>query len=126
MLYEDNNSAKMTLLRGFTLLMFLTLFIGYSTADSCNLVGHQRRIKVPGCLPVVVTLNACIGYCNSYTIPMTADLRRAFPGFVMLTHGKCCSIAQTHDVTVEMHCLLTGRQQVVYKSAARCECLACR
>ena len=69
------------------------------------LTGHQRIVRETGCLPQVVRLNACYGYCNSFTVPTYGVMRKAFPEFPMFTRARCCSIVESHDVSnIELFC----------------------
>ncbi|OUC42364.1 hypothetical protein D917_03024 [Trichinella nativa] len=54
--------------------------------QDCRIVAVEKLITIPGCIPVRVQLNACRGYCLSWTVP---DGRRTVASYAM-----CCRMVE--------------------------------
>lgn len=91
-----------------------------------NLTGHSRTIEKPGCVKFRVKLNACRGYCVSYTIPI--PFKQRFPApeeQETLTKASCCNTISTEDIYVTTLCH-SGFKKFTFKSAKDCSCSMCR
>ncbi|KRZ55510.1 hypothetical protein T02_2288 [Trichinella nativa] len=53
---------------------------------NATIVAVEKLITIPGCIPVRVQLNACRGYCLSWTVP---DGRRTVASYAM-----CCRMVE--------------------------------
>ncbi|XP_072036703.1 thyrostimulin alpha-2 subunit-like [Amphiura filiformis] len=92
----------------------------------CHLVGYTKEVRVPGCHMEEVPMNACRGFCLSYSYPSSlARLLESEGSQILTTTGNCCSIQETHDVNVWLRCENNEERLVTYRSAAACECSLC-
>lgn len=67
---------------------------------SFSLSGYDHLVHREGCAPRTVRLNACLGGCPSFTIPLSGRLRAFFPNKLFISRSRCCSIKSTHDVSI--------------------------
>ncbi|KRY30077.1 hypothetical protein T01_16310 [Trichinella spiralis] len=77
----------------------------------------EKLITIPGCIPVRVQLNACRGYCLSWTVP---DGRRTVASYAM-----CCRMVERELVEFETRCQESKREKFSFTSAVSCECFDC-
>lgn len=92
----------------------------------CHLVGFSKLIEVDDCRTVTVIVNACRGYCLSYSYP--SDYERYISGNgqqSVTSTGTCCSVHRTHDVDVVLSCIDDQQRMVTLRSAAQCSCSLC-
>lgn len=67
----------------------------------CIFTGYRKEVKVPGCHIEYVKMNACRGYCMTYSfLSDAATLERSGGTQLFTSHGSCCSITSTHDVSL--------------------------
>lgn len=59
--------------------------------------GFVKTIETPGCLDATVQLNACSGYCESFSFPQIVG---DSGGLRVVMRGSCCSMVETHDVSI--------------------------
>ncbi|NP_001268682.1 glycoprotein hormone alpha-2 isoform X1 [Strongylocentrotus purpuratus] len=98
----------------------------YWESPGCHLVGYTKKVRIPGCRETKVQMNACRGFCQSYSYPSNlATLQNSDYTQIFTTHGSCCSIATTHDVNIRLQCLDNYEYVDTFKSAASCECSLC-
>ncbi|XP_022087619.1 thyrostimulin alpha-2 subunit-like [Acanthaster planci] len=95
----------------------------YWESPGCHLVGFVKVATIPGCHTVRFHMNACRGYCLSYSILAPYSLMSGSRIFKSV--GNCCSIQDTHDVIVNLQCQNNEIRQVTYRSAASCTCALC-
>ncbi|XP_071834209.1 thyrostimulin alpha-2 subunit-like isoform X2 [Apostichopus japonicus] len=92
----------------------------------CHLVGFAKLIELDNCRTATVPVNACRGFCLSYSYPsdyeryITSNQRQR-----VITTGTCCSIIRTHDVNVVLNCINNQQRSITMKSAAECSCSLC-
>ncbi|XP_071503449.1 thyrostimulin alpha-2 subunit-like [Diadema antillarum] len=120
-------------------LVFYASFLAYAMSPSavarktmswqrpgCHLVGFTKKVEIPGCYVEMVPMNACKGYCNSYSYPSDLVTLLSSGGqHEFTTYGRCCSIKDTHKVDVILECENYTRRIVTFKSAAECQCSLC-
>ncbi|KRY28488.1 hypothetical protein T01_10203 [Trichinella spiralis] len=82
--------------------------------QDCRIVAVEKLITIPGCIPVRVQLNACRGYCLSWTVP---DGRRTVASYAM-----CCRMVERELVEFETRCQESKREKFSFTSAVSCEC----
>ncbi|XP_038073389.1 thyrostimulin alpha-2 subunit-like [Patiria miniata] len=94
----------------------------YWQSPGCHLVGYREIASASGCHMVAFQMNACRGYCLSYSSlsPYGAPGDKLYE-----TRGSCCSIRSTHDVIVILQCEDNKQLTQTYKSAATCDCSLC-
>ncbi|XP_033629803.1 thyrostimulin alpha-2 subunit-like [Asterias rubens] len=92
----------------------------------CHLVGYRKEVRVPGCHIEYVKMNACRGYCMTYSfLSDTATLERSGGTQLFTSHGSCCSITSTHDVHITLQCENNQVYKDTFKSAKTCSCALC-
>ncbi|NP_001268687.1 glycoprotein hormone alpha-2 isoform X1 [Strongylocentrotus purpuratus] len=92
----------------------------------CHLVGFTQKVEIPGCYVEMVAMNACRGFCNSYSYTSEWTTLVASQGRQKFTtYGRCCAIKDTHEVHVLLECENNIRKRVTFRSAASCECSLC-
>nr|ASK86248.1 glycoprotein hormone alpha-2.2 precursor [Ophionotus victoriae] len=92
----------------------------------CHLVGYTKEVKIPGCYTATVAMNACRGFCMTYSFPSDKDtLDRSNGDKYLTSHGSCCTIKSTHDVHVTLQCENDHQYRDTFKSAAKCDCAIC-
>ncbi|XP_072038369.1 thyrostimulin alpha-2 subunit-like [Amphiura filiformis] len=92
----------------------------------CHLVGYKKEVRIPGCHSASVAMNACRGFCMTYSFPSDTDTLVRSQGYKLVTsHGSCCTIKSTHDVHVTLQCENNHQYRDTFKSAAECECAIC-
>lgn len=65
------------------------------------LTGVKQTIHQDGCAPRDVWVNACLGACRSFSVPLMLFSQGEFSGRLFYAGGsKCCSIKSTHDVSI--------------------------
>ena len=69
------------------------LFVVVATAVSIP-------ISIPGCVEFPLRLNACRGFCVSYSVPSGEETRFFNPSQVITSVGQCCNIMETEDVSI--------------------------
>nr|CAR94700.1 TPA: putative glycoprotein hormone-alpha2 [Trichinella spiralis] len=85
--------------------------------NGCSSTAVEKLITIPGCIPVRVQLNACRGYCLSWTVP---DGRRTVASYAM-----CCRMVERELVEFETRCQESKREKFSFTSAVSCECFDC-
>lgn len=61
-------------------------------------LGVQVKVKLEGCFSRTVTLNQCLGECQSVMMPFMHALRHGISR-QFTTRASCCSIETTSDVS---------------------------
>ncbi|XP_071503446.1 thyrostimulin alpha-2 subunit-like [Diadema setosum] len=98
----------------------------YWESPGCHLVGYTKRVRIPTCRETKVQMNACRGFCQSYSYPSDwATIQSSGGRQIFTTHGSCCSIASTHDIKIRLQCEDGFEYTDTFKSAASCECSLC-
>ncbi|XP_078000831.1 thyrostimulin alpha-2 subunit-like [Glandiceps talaboti] len=98
----------------------------YWQQPGCHIVGYIKKMKIPGCREQEVRMNACRGYCRSYSyLSAPATLEASGGTHVFTSKGSCCSIEKTHDIQVTLECENGLEYEDVYKSAKTCACGLC-
>lgn len=120
------------LLFAFVCLLLGSFFPRGTTAETswrrpgCHLLGFKKLVEIPGCRSAEIHINACRGYCMTYSFP--SDIHTLFlsgGNHVLTSHGSCCTIKTTHDIHFTLECENNQVYQDVIKSASRCECSLC-
>lgn len=112
-------------------LLLWTFSLQGTSADSwrrpgCRLLGYEQLIEIPGCRSERIRMNACRGYCMTYSFPSNLyTLFLSGGDHVLTSHGSCCTIKTTHDVHFTLQCENNHVYENVIKSAASCECSLC-
>ncbi|XP_071801535.1 thyrostimulin alpha-2 subunit-like isoform X2 [Asterias amurensis] len=96
----------------------------YWERSGCHLVGYSTLVQIPGCHKTRVDMNACRGYCVTYTLLSTFN-QIVSNNIRYSSRGTCCAIGDTHDVIVILACENNEQKSVTYKSAASCSCTLC-
>ncbi|XP_022087666.1 thyrostimulin alpha-2 subunit-like [Acanthaster planci] len=92
----------------------------------CHLVGYQKEVRIPGCHTAWVRMNACRGYCMTYSfLSDSATLERSGGTQLFTSHGSCCVITSTHDVHITLQCENNQVYKDTFKSARTCNCALC-
>ncbi|CAO1324354.1 unnamed protein product [Diamesa serratosioi] len=97
----------------------------------CFLMGHTRKVSIPGCVEFTVTTNACRGFCESFAVPTAFALdRKGFiaiqrPNHPVTSVAQCCSIMESEDSKVRVLCG-DGIREITFKSATNCSCYHCK
>ncbi|XP_070577705.1 thyrostimulin alpha-2 subunit-like [Ptychodera flava] len=119
---------------GLTIIFILSVLIWriecqpvpYWQQPGCHLVGYVKKVRVPECHEEQVRMNACRGYCTSYSYLSSPETLEASGGtHVFTAKGSCCTIERTHDVAVTLQCLNGRTYRDIFKSAASCVCGIC-
>lgn len=64
------------------------------------LSGYKQLVEIPGCRAEEIRMNACRGYCMTYSFPSNVyTLFLSGGNHVLTSHGSCCTIKTTHDVS---------------------------
>ncbi|KRX89492.1 hypothetical protein T4E_8488, partial [Trichinella pseudospiralis] len=85
--------------------------------QDCRIVAVEKLINIPGCIPLRVQLNACRGYCLSWTVP---DGQRTVASYAM-----CCRMVERELVEFETRCQESKWEKFSFTSAVSCECFDC-
>ncbi|XP_026332340.1 thyrostimulin alpha-2 subunit [Hyposmocoma kahamanoa] len=88
----------------------------------CHRKGHSRIVTIPDCAPFNITTNACLGFCESWSLP---SIMLGFKRHPVTSLGQCCNIMESEDVTITAFCL-DGERNLVFKSALSCACYHCQ
>ncbi|KAJ8730815.1 hypothetical protein PYW08_002228 [Mythimna loreyi] len=88
----------------------------------CHYSGYTRNISIPDCVEFKITTNACVGYCESWSLP---SIMLGFKRHPVTSLGQCCNIMESEDVPVKVLCL-DGERNLIFKSAVTCACYHCQ
>ncbi|XP_077861716.1 thyrostimulin alpha-2 subunit-like [Saccoglossus kowalevskii] len=100
--------------------------VPYWQRPGCHLVGYVKTVRVPGCHEEEVRMNACRGYCTSYSyLSSPATLEASGGTHIFTAKGSCCTIDETHNVAVTLQCQNGKVYRDVFKSAKSCVCGIC-
>ncbi|XP_033105435.1 thyrostimulin alpha-2 subunit-like [Anneissia japonica] len=121
------NQKMCLLLKTFVLVAAITLVNGnYWEQPGCHVVGYTKEVRIPGCHVEYVQMNACRGYCMSYSFLSSQDTLQRSGGLqVFSSYGSCCTIGQTHDVNIVLQCVDNQVYRDTFRSARTCECSLC-
>jgi len=92
----------------------------------CHLVGYKTTVKVDGCHEEEINMNACRGFCTSYSIISPQEILDASGGtHVFTSRGSCCTIDETHKIYVTLQCENGKQYRDYFRSAKSCTCGLC-
>ncbi|XP_053676202.1 thyrostimulin alpha-2 subunit-like [Anopheles nili] len=92
----------------------------------CHKVGFKQKISIPDCVEFSMIINACRGFCESFSMPSSPlALVGHKPPEPVTSVGQCCNIMETEDVQVRVLCV-NGIRNLTFKSATNCSCYHCK
>ncbi|KAJ2942649.1 hypothetical protein O0L34_g11188 [Tuta absoluta] len=95
---------------------------GLYSKPGCHLVGKTLNVSIPQCVPFTVKMNACRGYCESWSFP---SIMMGFKRHPVTSLGQCCNIMESEEVIKTAVCI-EGYRKIMFKSPLSCACDHCQ